>query len=251
MARTDSLKNFLTDIANSIKRKSGITEPILAVDFDKEIDNLSSSYMPRQISFAGYEGEELDDELSKLSFDNITSMKYMFYNCQKLKRVDLSNFSLPSINNIGYMFYNCTSLVYANLKSLNTSNVTTLAYLFNQCTSLEEIDLSNFDTSNVTSMERVFFGCSNLKRINLSSWNTIKVTSMTYMFANCSKLERLDIRNFDFSKVDSNGTYLMFSGVPKNCLIIVKDDALKTKVQKVFGTATNIKSVAELTDEEL
>ena len=49
MARTDSLKNFLTDIANSIKRKSGITEPILAFDFDKEIDitgkNVSAGFI--------------------------------------------------------------------------------------------------------------------------------------------------------------------------------------------------------------
>ena len=66
MARIDNLTNFLTDIANSIRNKKETTEPILASEFDNEINSLSSKYSPRKISFMGYEGTELDDELSKL-----------------------------------------------------------------------------------------------------------------------------------------------------------------------------------------
>lgn len=44
MARIDSLRNFLNDVATAIKTKKGVdsSEIILAKDFDTEINNLSS-----------------------------------------------------------------------------------------------------------------------------------------------------------------------------------------------------------------
>ena len=42
MARTDTLGNFLTDVANAIRTKKGTEETILASDFDTEIENLPS-----------------------------------------------------------------------------------------------------------------------------------------------------------------------------------------------------------------
>ena len=42
MARTDNLDNFLTDIANAIRNKNGTTAGIPAVDFDTEINNIST-----------------------------------------------------------------------------------------------------------------------------------------------------------------------------------------------------------------
>lgn len=42
MARTDTLGNFLTDVADAIRTKKGTNETILASDFDTEIENLPS-----------------------------------------------------------------------------------------------------------------------------------------------------------------------------------------------------------------
>ena len=42
MARTDTLNNYLTDIATAIKEKKGDTAPINASKFDEEIKNLPS-----------------------------------------------------------------------------------------------------------------------------------------------------------------------------------------------------------------
>ena len=42
MARTDTLINFLTDVAAAIKTKKGDSTPIPAADFDTEITNLPS-----------------------------------------------------------------------------------------------------------------------------------------------------------------------------------------------------------------
>ena len=42
MARTDTLGNFLTDVADAIREKKGTNEAIVASDFDTEIENLPS-----------------------------------------------------------------------------------------------------------------------------------------------------------------------------------------------------------------
>ena len=87
--------------------------------------------------------------------------------------------------------------------------------------------------------------------LDLSSWNTRKVTDFRYMFSNCKKLERLDIRNFDFSSIDSNGDYCMFSGLNTACLIIVKNETVKTWMYKRLSAVYTVKTVDELTEEEM
>lgn len=52
MARTDTLGNFLTDVAEAIREKEGTTEKISASEFDTRISNLSGS-------------ENLDEELNR------------------------------------------------------------------------------------------------------------------------------------------------------------------------------------------
>ena len=57
MARTDTVRHFLTDIANSIRNKKGTTDTIIASNFDTEIDSIETSvgkYTPRFISFYNY-----------------------------------------------------------------------------------------------------------------------------------------------------------------------------------------------------
>ena len=42
MARTDSLGNFLTDVATAIRNKKGTTNTIVASNFDTEIESIES-----------------------------------------------------------------------------------------------------------------------------------------------------------------------------------------------------------------
>ena len=42
MARTDNLNNFLTDVADSIRKKKGTTGLIPASEFDTEIDSIET-----------------------------------------------------------------------------------------------------------------------------------------------------------------------------------------------------------------
>ena len=182
------------------------------------------SYAPRFITFYYYTGTELDQETKNLDTSNMTSTKQMFYGCSNLTSLDLSGW--------------------------NTSNVTDMSSMFAQSSNLTTIDFSGWDTSNVTNMNSMFYYCSNkLTELDLSSFNTSKVTNMSNMFSYCKALTKLDIRNFDFTKV-STYSYMFgskaTSGVPDDCLIIVKDDTAKTWVTTWFSRLTNVKTVAEL-----
>lgn len=42
MARIDNLTNFLTDVSNAIKEKTGDTQPIPAFEFDDKIINIET-----------------------------------------------------------------------------------------------------------------------------------------------------------------------------------------------------------------
>ena len=220
MARTDTLRHFLTDIANSIRNKKGTTDTIIASNFDTEIDSIETSvgkYAPRFISFRDYNKTDLDYEISNIDTSNVTDMRSMFNGCSYLTSLDLSNFDTSNVVDMSSMFSKCSNLTSLDLSNFNISDVINISLMFSNCSNLTSLDLSNFNTSNVTDMHSIFNGCSNL----------------TY----------LDIRNFDFTKVISDGN--MFNKVPSNCEIIVKDDTAKKWIFKRRSDFTNVKTVVE------
>ena len=203
MARTDTLGNFLTDVADAIRTKKGTTGTIPANTFDTEIASIEggSKYAPRDITFYAYTGTELNEEIANLDTSNITSMAYMFYNNNNLQSLDLSNFNTSNVTNMYSMFLGCKSLTTLDLSNFNTSNVTDMSNMFYICQKLTTLDLSNFNTSKVTSMSSMFSGCNKLSTLDLSSFNTSNLNNMNYMFNNCSSLTTLDLTSFDTSKV--------------------------------------------------
>ena len=70
-----------------------------------------------------------------------------------------------------YMFYKCSLLTKLNLSKFNTKNVTDMQYLFAYC-SLKTLILSSFNTQNVIDMSSMFYKCSSLTTLFLSSFNT-------------------------------------------------------------------------------
>lgn len=89
MARTNNLKNFLTDVANAIKTKKGSTEPINAKDFDTEIINLPSGgekieTTEKDVNFYDYDGTVLysytkDEFLALTNMPDLPSIGAMTY----------------------------------------------------------------------------------------------------------------------------------------------------------------------------
>lgn len=221
MARTDTLGNFLTDVAEAIRAKEGTTGKIPASEFDTRIANLSSGgtakYAPRAISFEYYTGDELDYELANLDASNVTVLYNFLAGCENIKSLDISGLTFGTITDMRYGFYNNSSLTSLILGNLDTSNITTLFYAFASNDVLPSLDLSSLDFSNVTNMYGAF------------SWD--------------EGLKFLDVRTINFSKVTSY-TDMLYK-VPTSCEIIVADDTQKQWFASKFGSYGNVKTVAE------
>ena len=183
MARTDTLGNFLTDVATAIRNKKGTTDTILASNFDTEIASIES-------------GVDINEYLSDTITKGDSSSGGWLKTIIKLR----SPLTIEG-NSAEYMFYGCP---LNELPQLDTSNVKDMTSMFDGCKNLTTIP--QIDTSNVTRMNQMFYHCSNLTTI--PQIDTSKVNSMTYMFGYCSNLTT--IPQIDTSMV-ANMAY-MFNG---------------------------------------
>ena len=93
------------------------------------------------------------------------------------------------------LFYNCTKLRTLDLSNFDTTNVHNMYNMFNSCQSLTSLDLSNFNTINLTDMSSMFYGCYSLATLDLSNFNTSKVTDMSRMFNSCNSLTTVKVIN--------------------------------------------------------
>lgn len=183
MARTNTLGNFLTDVADAIREKKGTTGTILASNFDTEIASIES-------------GVDINEYLSDTITKGTSSSGGWLKTIIKLR----SPLTIEG-NGAEYMFYQCP---LNELPQLDTSNVKDMTSMFDGCKNLTTIP--QIDTSNVTRMNQMFYQCSNLTTI--PQIDTSKVGSMTYMFGYCSNLTT--IPQIDTSMV-GNMAY-MFNG---------------------------------------
>ena len=187
MARTDTLGNFLTDVADAIREKKGTTDTILASNFDTEIASIESGvdineYLSDTItkgtSSSGGWVKTIIKLRSPLTVEG-TSAEYMFYrySLNELPQLDTSN-----VNRMDYMFSGCKNIT--TIPQLDTSNVFRMSYMFGSCTNLTTIPQLN--TSNVANMDYMFYNCSNLTTI--PQLDTSNVFRMSYMFGSCTNL---------------------------------------------------------------
>ena len=132
MAKTDNLSDFLTDVANSIRTKTGTTDPINAQDFSDKI--LSISGLKELIAgktscdslFTTYNGTSVDGLIQYSDTENVLSMDSMFSGCTNLTAIPLLNTS--NVYYMGSMFQECRALTTIPL--LDTSKVTLMNYMF-------------------------------------------------------------------------------------------------------------------------
>ena len=136
-----------------------------------------------------------------LNTSEVTSMRYMFYNCSSLTSLDVTNFDTSQVTDMIGMFSNCKSLTSLDVTNFNTSNVTNMGNMFSDCSKLTSLDVTKFNTSKVTNMYGMFTNCSSLTSLDVTNFNTSKVTNMSGMFSGCNSLSSLDVTNFDTSQV--------------------------------------------------
>ena len=142
--------------------------------------------------------------------NNVTNMRYMFYNCSALTSLDVGGFNTSKVTNMRSMFYCCSSLTSLDVSSFNTTKVTDMSFMFFECENLTSLDISNFNTSQVTNMGSMFYYCPSLTSLDVSNFNTTKVTYMGSMFAYCNNLTSLNVSSFSTLQVTNMGS--MFSG---------------------------------------
>ena len=239
----------------------------------------SDSYSTMGYMFYNFKGEEID--LSKLNTSNITNFSYAFSSMSNLKKLDLTNIDFRNATNMQGCF-SATGQSVSNFEiifgeNFNTSNVTNMSNIFsvfggvNSVTDLSQV--SGFKTDNVTNLTNAFqiskgtfilpknlnlekvsnmsscFAYSNFTEIDMSTWsNTPVLTNASSMFYNDRNLTKIDMRNFDLSNVTSYNQMFgstVSTGVPNDCLIIVKDQTQKDWILNKFSRLTNVQTVAE------
>ena len=148
MARTDTLTNFLIDVAAAIRTKKGDNTPIPAANFDTEILNLTS-------------GGGNDNMLKGLIERNLTSITIpdsvtsigdrAFNSCTGLTSITIPN----SVTSIGdYAFSGCSGLTSIAIGN----SVTSIGdYAFNYCTHLTKINWNAENVSDFSFSRDIFY----------------------------------------------------------------------------------------------
>ena len=271
MAKTDNLSDFLTDVANSIRTKTGTTEQINAQDFSAKIlsiqtgggsgntvKNLLDATKSCYYLFNNYGGTSVDDLIQPNDTENVTTMERMFEACQQL--TSIPQFNTSKVTNMNHMFSGCSSLT--SIPLLDTSNVTNGIGMFKGCsnlTSIPQLNISNFaktssmfedctslttipqlDTSNATSIGSMFRGCTNLTSI--PQLNTSNISTTAYTFYYCKSLTTIPL--LGTSKV------INMSAMFYSCTNLTTVPALdasnvtnKGNMNTMFAGCTNLKSI--------
>ena len=246
MARTNTLGNFLTDVADAIREKKGTTDTILASNFDTEIASIESGvdineYLSDIITSGSSSSPGWANTIKKMRSPLTvkgTSAEYMFY---KYPLNELPQIYTSNVTSMRYMFDSCDNLT--TIPELDTSNVTSMSSMFVNCAKLTTIP--QLDTSNVTSMSSIFHGCAKLTTI--PQLDTSNVTDMSYMFGSCSNLTT--IPELDTSNVTSmNGTF-------HSCTNITTIPQINTsnviKMDYMFNSCAKLTTIPELNGEKL
>lgn len=180
-------------------------------------------------------------DLTGLDTSTFTSMRNMFYYCEKITTIDVSHFDTSNVRNMSGMFSVCDMLTALDVSNFNTAKVTDMSNMFAN-TGLKALDLTTFDTSNVNNMERMFYNSNRLESLNVSNFNTAKVTDMSGMFHGIKPTE-LDLSSFDTSQVTN------MSGMFGWCSNIVSlnlssfNTSQVTDMSGMFGWCLNLKSL--------
>lgn len=213
MARIDTLSNFLTDVADSIRSKTGKSEAIACEDFDTEIESIETGGGDVKITdgsylfYSGARNSQFDDIMSILGA--LTTTVNMFQlNTTLNKSVVLTNQNLDSLTNSNsyyQMFSGCQQVPEISLSSTSTVP-TSCGSMFSNCQALEKLTL-NINTTNITSYSGMFSSCKKLKKIDLTNFNFSKVTNANNMpsFYRCEILENLILPNSFYEKINSLG----------------------------------------------
>lgn len=242
MAKTDNLGDFLKDVADSIRTKTGTTELINAQDFSDKIlsiqtggENTLKKLLDATQSathlFENYSEFLIDDLIQPSDTENVTNMSYMFRGCINLRSVPVLNTSKAT--DMRYIFSECRELT--TIPQYDTSAAKEMGNFFGNCYKLT--DVPQLNTSNAVFLNNMFAYCRSLT--NPPLLNMDKCATITYMFIGCENLTTIPLYNT--SNVDQMiGT---FGNCTKLEIVPALDVSKVTAMNKVFEGCTNLKSI--------
>lgn len=186
--------------------KDGSYATVTKVVFDESF----ASAKPKTCSnwFSKMSNLEEIEGIQYLNTSEVTSMSDMFFNCSKLKSLDVSHFDTSNVLYFIDTFYGCSQLTALDVSNFDTSKATSMHQMFEFCSNLTSLDVSNFNTANVTDMYGMFYQCSGLTSLDVSNFNTAKVTNFGGMFCYCEGLTALDVTHFNTAQ--ATNYYEMF-----------------------------------------
>lgn len=227
MAKNNNLQDFLTDVANSIRTKTGTTEPINAQDFSAKIlqipsggentlKNLLDATKSANYLFNEYQGTSVDGLIQYNDTENVESMSHTFYSSKVAKVPELNTSKVKDFN------YAFTYSSINEFPNWNFSNAENISHLLDQCNSLKtdivinnlsklsgeyclsgvcqqsavtSVTLNDLNPDNVYSLESAFFDNGWLKNVSLNTTTgvPIKVNSLSETFNYCSNLKTLPL----------------------------------------------------------
>lgn len=121
------------------------------------------------------------------------SARNMFWNCEKLRYVDMSNtkFAYNSLNNF---FWNCYALEEVKMDNCDFSKVTNLGGMFLECRNLRYVDVRKINVTQTVDCNGMFNGTTNLVIDGLPQINWT-INNMTSMFRNNKIITEVDLSN--------------------------------------------------------
>lgn len=262
MARTDSLVHFLTDIADSIRNKKGIIEPIKADSFDEEIESIETGIIPTgtftitengnydvstyanadvnvqadvgdynaKLEHSGSSSSILNyiQEITNIDLTNLSSYSNFFSGSTNL--IKINNLQLGQATNASNMFYECSRL--GTIPYINTENFRNMSSMFEKCTWIN--NLPEIDMAHVTNASGMFRDCASLKTFTLlpmlskSEFSTS--CSLSRMFYGCSNLT--EVPNFVSNRASTMAN--MFCNCPKLTTVPQFDTSSVTDMTNMF-----------------
>ena len=273
MARTDNLKNYLTDVAEAIREKTNTTDKIKASEFDTKI---------REISGAGEQWEWVLNNVINFSsanptfFRGNTYLKVMpnYFNEECVKITDWSNAfngcsNLVDVDidasagvNFTSTFRACSKLTDESIKNLNFNKITNGFAMFGYGTKITQLPKFNHET--ITDMGEMFWQCSlsdlgtedlNFPNVTNAEWvfgetQITKVPNLSFpnatstkgIFRDCQKLT--SIANFNIP--NTTNVAEAFKGCTSLTKIGNINALLVTGLSNIFNGCTNLTTIGVL-----
>lgn len=155
MSKSDNLKDFVTDIADSLRTKKGTTEPINPQNFSKEILNLPVVGNEKFRAIV----DRTITEVTAEDLQGVTSIgSNAFYRCMGLTSITVPN-SVTSISRSAFEYcINLTSIIIPDTVTIIEP------YVFANCTKLTSVTIPD---SVTTIGEGAFVYCKDLTNLTI------------------------------------------------------------------------------------